>query len=629
MKVVGLISGGKDSTFALHECVRAGHEIICLANLYPINSSTSELDSMMFQTVGHHGIEAYAQAMELPLIRQQTQGKAIETGLSYGGGKDGDEVEDLYNLLKKVLKQYPEVNAVSSGAVFSNYQRIRVENVCRRLGLTSLAYLWRMDQEELLDSIENSGIVAIIVKTASYGLNPRELLGKTTKEARSTLKSAQFKFHLNICGEGGEYETFTLDCPMFKKRIEIDEIVLRGEQLDNPISPNGCLEFKKLHLVKKTLHADDLKFSPKLGWATVIKSPKSTNVVGNMAFAASIYSEPDLDVETGTQKLTESLAHNLEESGFEMSDVAICGFYLSDMKNYLCANNSYKRSFDPNSSPSRVCTELSMATAAMMEAVAVKRRKTLHVESISHWAPAMIGPYSQANIIEEQGLIFLAGMIGLIPGTMKLHSDLKSQVEQTWNSINAVLTSIESSPPAAITHLIFFKSGDIEENLYLVKDHQHCLQAPFCLYIGVPHLPKDALVEVKTTSMLTKDISLIRSQKGFGPDLKTNMSWRGIPGCSVFFLITSSSQDFEITFDSLEQMLESCNFNWDNILIFRLWISQRNSTPEQQAYLQRQFEYGLSAKATLAFSIILADVIHSPNEPGEMLFAVQAFAVKH
>ena len=27
------------------------------------------------------------------------------------------------------------------------------------------------------------------------------------------------KFGLNICGEGGEYETFTLDCPLFKKRI--------------------------------------------------------------------------------------------------------------------------------------------------------------------------------------------------------------------------------------------------------------------------------------------------------------------------------------------------------------------------------------------------------------------------
>jgi len=27
------------------------------------------------------------------------------------------------------------------------------------------------------------------------------------------------KYGLNICGEGGEYETFTLDCPLFIKTI--------------------------------------------------------------------------------------------------------------------------------------------------------------------------------------------------------------------------------------------------------------------------------------------------------------------------------------------------------------------------------------------------------------------------
>ena len=26
---------------------------------------------------------------------------------------------------------------------------------------------------------------------------------------------------MSVCGEGGEYETFTLDCPLFKKRIEM------------------------------------------------------------------------------------------------------------------------------------------------------------------------------------------------------------------------------------------------------------------------------------------------------------------------------------------------------------------------------------------------------------------------
>lgn len=27
------------------------------------------------------------------------------------------------------------------------------------------------------------------------------------------------KYGVNVCGEGGEYETFTLDCPLFHKRL--------------------------------------------------------------------------------------------------------------------------------------------------------------------------------------------------------------------------------------------------------------------------------------------------------------------------------------------------------------------------------------------------------------------------
>jgi diphthine-ammonia ligase len=41
---------------------------------------------------------------------------------------EDDEVEDLYNLLKEVMEKY-QIEGVSTGAIFSNYQRKRVENV--------------------------------------------------------------------------------------------------------------------------------------------------------------------------------------------------------------------------------------------------------------------------------------------------------------------------------------------------------------------------------------------------------------------------------------------------------------------------------------------------------------------
>ena len=36
MKVLALISGGKDSCFNMMQCVAAGHDIVALGNLYPV-----------------------------------------------------------------------------------------------------------------------------------------------------------------------------------------------------------------------------------------------------------------------------------------------------------------------------------------------------------------------------------------------------------------------------------------------------------------------------------------------------------------------------------------------------------------------------------------------------------------
>ncbi|KAK1893874.1 Diphthine--ammonia ligase [Dissostichus eleginoides] len=99
MKVVALISGGKDSCYNMMQCVAAGHRIVALANLRPAN--TDELDSYMYQTVGHQAIDLYSEAMDLPLYRRTIQGSSLDISRNYSV-TEGDEVEDLYELLKLV-----------------------------------------------------------------------------------------------------------------------------------------------------------------------------------------------------------------------------------------------------------------------------------------------------------------------------------------------------------------------------------------------------------------------------------------------------------------------------------------------------------------------------------------------
>ena len=56
----------------------------------------------MYQSVGHEIIDLYAKAMELPLYRAEIKGDAQTTEKEYPQPIDGDEVEDLYHLLREV-----------------------------------------------------------------------------------------------------------------------------------------------------------------------------------------------------------------------------------------------------------------------------------------------------------------------------------------------------------------------------------------------------------------------------------------------------------------------------------------------------------------------------------------------
>ena len=225
MKVVALLSGGKDSCFSIMECRRHGHEVVAVANLYPPEAAASvsdDMDSWTFQTVGYQAIEVMARdCLELPLFRRPITGRNARTSLVYER-TDEDEVEDMFLLLQDVVNAGLGVDAVCSGAILSDYQRLRVEDVCGRLGLTSMAYLWRRDQSQLLTDMVDAGLVAAVIKVAAMGLSGKHL-GKTLGQLTPVLERLHTEFGCHVCGEGGEFETLTLDCPAFKRRLVLND----------------------------------------------------------------------------------------------------------------------------------------------------------------------------------------------------------------------------------------------------------------------------------------------------------------------------------------------------------------------------------------------------------------------
>ncbi|KAL5249632.1 hypothetical protein ACHWQZ_G018480 [Mnemiopsis leidyi] len=183
-KIVALVSGGKDSTYTIHQCVRAGHDIVALAHLHP-PPQQDELDSYMYQTVGHNVVGCLSKTLGVRLFAREISGLPIAQELGYKK-TENDEVEDLYELLREV-KETTACTAVCSGAIFSTYQKNRVEEVCSRLGLVSIAPLWEREQETLLQEMIDNHLQIRIIKVASIGLD-KSHVGKQAAELLSHFK---------------------------------------------------------------------------------------------------------------------------------------------------------------------------------------------------------------------------------------------------------------------------------------------------------------------------------------------------------------------------------------------------------------------------------------------------------
>ena len=212
MKLAALISGGKDSLFALYKESKK-HEIPCLINLKSKNP-----DSWAFHTINVHTTDLQAKAMNLPLISFETEGIKEK------------EIDDLKKAIKIAKEKY-SIKGIVSGAIKSNYQKQRIDKICKELKLKSINPLWHVDEEKYLKELIKNKFKVIIISIAADGLDKSFLGKEMDDELISRLKAINKKNKMHISGEGGEFETLVLDCPLFKKRLKIKkaEIVMESK----------------------------------------------------------------------------------------------------------------------------------------------------------------------------------------------------------------------------------------------------------------------------------------------------------------------------------------------------------------------------------------------------------------
>jgi len=153
-----------------------------------------------------HGLPAgvlrqQAEALGLPLIAIQSTWEDYQVNF----------IKALQN-----LKTTYAIEALVFGDIDLQAHRDWEEIVCAKAGLKALLPLWQRDRKELVLEMLDTPIEAMIVSCNDV-MGPR-FLGRTID---SSLVADLEALGVDPCGENGEYHSLVLNCPLFRRRLDI------------------------------------------------------------------------------------------------------------------------------------------------------------------------------------------------------------------------------------------------------------------------------------------------------------------------------------------------------------------------------------------------------------------------
>lgn len=202
MNVAILFSGGKDSTMALYAALEAKEDV-----RYLLSIKSSNDESYMFHVPNIHITDLLSQALDIPIMSVETEGIKEE------------ELKDL----KKAFIDLKDlgVEAIYTGALYSVYQKSRIEKLGSEVGLEIISPFWHVDELEYMRKIVSLGFKIIISGVAAWGLDESWLGRVIDEDCIEDILKLNEKYQVDIAFEGGEAETLAIDGPIFKKKIKI------------------------------------------------------------------------------------------------------------------------------------------------------------------------------------------------------------------------------------------------------------------------------------------------------------------------------------------------------------------------------------------------------------------------
>jgi len=206
MKLASLFSGGKDSTYAIHVAKKQGHEVKCLLSVFTKSDESHLL---------HHP------NMKWTKLQSESMGIPQLTITSNSDDTD-NELTLIESLLQNAKDQF-QIEGLVHGGIKSKFQKDKFENICLKLNLKVIAPLWDAEPVQYMNELINSDFDFIMTTVSSDGLDDSWLGKLILKSDILFLKKLSEKFGFNLNFEGGEAETFVVNCPLFKNSIKINQ----------------------------------------------------------------------------------------------------------------------------------------------------------------------------------------------------------------------------------------------------------------------------------------------------------------------------------------------------------------------------------------------------------------------
>ena len=196
LTVISSWSGGKDSCLACYKAMQRGYRIRHL-----LNFASRESGRGCFHGIEKGLIKLQAELTGIPLTQKEVTA----------------DMKEYEKEFKQAVSEFKGIGSMVFGDIYLDEHKDWVECVCKDLGIIPIEPLWGKDPFVIVEEFVDLGFKAIVVSCQADKFG-KDFVGRMIDKSLINELKAR---NICPCGENGEFHTFVINGPIFKKRIEI------------------------------------------------------------------------------------------------------------------------------------------------------------------------------------------------------------------------------------------------------------------------------------------------------------------------------------------------------------------------------------------------------------------------